>query len=89
MDEMFSGCESLISLPNISVWDTRKLKALNEMFFGCKSLTSFPELTAWNTSSVNDMTQIYNERIDFITPEIKILSTIENDSFLKSIIYYK
>ena len=85
MDEMFSGCESLISLPNISVWNTSSLKGLNEMFFGCKSLTSFPELSAWNTSSINDMGQIFNEWNDFITPEIKLLSKIENNSFLKSI----
>ena len=85
MDEMFSGCESLISLPNISVWNTSNLKGLNEMLFGCKSLTSFPELSSWNTSSINDMGQIFNECNDFITPEVKLLSKIENDSFLKSI----
>ena len=85
MDEMFSGCESLISLPNIEVWNTSNLKGLNEMLFGCKSLKSFPELSSWNTSSINDMGQIFNENNDFITPEIKMLSKIENDSFLKSI----
>ena len=85
MDEMFSGCELLISLPNISVWNTSNLKGLNEMLFGCKSLTSFPELSSWNTSSINDMGQIFNECNDFITPEVKLLSKIENDSFLKSI----
>ena len=87
MDAMFSGCESLKSLPNISIWNTQKLKSLNEMFFGCKSITSFPELTSWNTSSINDMAQIFNECNDVIIPEIKLLSKVEDDSFLKSITF--
>ena len=87
MDSMFSECESLKSLPNISIWDTSKLQSLTKMFLGCKSLTSFPELTAWNTSSITDMAQVFNEYNDFISPEIKILTKIEDDSFLKSITF--
>ena len=85
MDEMFSGCTSLISLPNISVWNTSSLQSLNEMFLGCKSLTSFPELTAWDTSNVKDMVGIFNDFNTSITPELNISAKLENESFLESI----
>jgi surface protein len=87
MDEMFSNCESLTSLPNISVWDTSQLKSLIDMFSGCKSLTSFPKLTAWNMSKVINMEGIFNKCNRAIIPDINIQEQLENDTFLKSINY--
>ena len=85
MDEMLSGRTSLISLPNISVWNTSSLQSLNEMFLGCKSLTSFPQLTAWDRSNVKDMVGIFNDFNTSIIPELNISSKLENESFLESI----
>ena len=39
MEGMFYGCLSLISLPDISKWNTSKVTDLSHMFFGCNSLT--------------------------------------------------
>ena len=49
MKSMFSGCESLISLPDISKWNTGNVKSMENMFSGCKSLISLPDLSKWNT----------------------------------------
>ena len=35
---MFCGCKSLISLPDISKWNTSSVKDMSYMFCGCKSL---------------------------------------------------
>ena len=36
MKYMFRNCESLNSLPDISKWNTKKLKEKTDMFYGCK-----------------------------------------------------
>ena len=41
MNEMFSNCESLLSLPNIHRWNTSNVIYMHDMFSGCKSLKSF------------------------------------------------
>ena len=38
MSNMFDGCSSLISLPNISKWNTSKVIDMSYMFGGCSSL---------------------------------------------------
>ena len=45
MSHMFSGCNSLISLPDISKWDTSNVKFMSDMFSGCKSLISLPDIS--------------------------------------------
>ena len=40
---MFAECSSLKWLPDISGWNTSKIKDMNNLFFGCKSLTSLPD----------------------------------------------
>ena len=52
---MFKGCKSLISLPDISKWNTSNVNYMNFMFSGCNSLISLPDLSKWNTSNVTDM----------------------------------
>ena len=37
MSYMFNGCSSLISLPDISKWDTKNVTNMSEMFYGCSS----------------------------------------------------
>jgi surface protein len=52
---MFFDCTSLISISDISTWDTSNVKDISVMFVGCKSLTSLPDISKWNTSNVKDM----------------------------------
>ena len=41
---MFSFCESLKSLPDISKWNTKNVTNMSEMLFGCISLKSLPPI---------------------------------------------
>ena len=59
MSYMFSECESLSSLPDISKWDTSNVTNMSYMFRGCKSLSSLPDISKWNTSNVNNMSYMF------------------------------
>ena len=38
MSRMFEECSSLISLPDISKWDTKNVTEMNNIFAGCHNL---------------------------------------------------
>jgi len=38
MSCMFEGCNSLLYLPNLSVWDTKNVTNMSYMFAECNSL---------------------------------------------------
>ena len=52
---MFNGCSSLISIPDISVWNTENIEDISHMFSGCSSLTSLPDISKWNTKNIKNM----------------------------------
>ena len=58
MSYMFSS--SLISLPDISEWDTRYVTDMSFMFGSCNSLKSLPDISKWNTKNVKDMNSMFN-----------------------------
>ncbi len=60
MSNMFYGCSSLSSLPDISKWDTGNVVNMGSMFEGCLSLTSLPDISKWNTSNVTNMGDMFN-----------------------------
>ena len=43
MSSMFHGCSSLISLPDISKWNTYNVIHMDSMFNGCSSLIFLPK----------------------------------------------
>ena len=45
MNHIFTGCESLNSLPDISNWNTANVTNMNYMFNGCKSLNNLPDIS--------------------------------------------
>ena len=49
---MFGECKSLISLPDISKWNTKNVEGMGVMFCFCKSLQSLPDISKWNTKNV-------------------------------------
>ena len=55
MEELFSGCRSLKSIPAIN---TQNVTNMNLMFFQCEKLSSVPAL---NTSNVTEMTGMFSE----------------------------
>ena len=56
---MFCKCFSLISLPDISKWDTSKVTNLYAFLSRCFSLISLPDISKWNTQNVIDMNSIF------------------------------
>ena len=61
MTNMFNGCKSLISLPDISKWNTTNVKSMSCLFNGCKSLQSLPDISKWDTSNVENMGSMFRE----------------------------
>ena len=56
---MFSGCESLISLPDITQWKTNNVINMSNMFHLCEALISLPDISKWNTNNVTDMNSMF------------------------------
>ena len=59
MNEMFSNCSSLISLPDISNLDTSNVFDMSKLFYKCKSLSFIPDISNWDTSNVTDMNKMF------------------------------
>ena len=55
MSDMFCGCSSLSSLPDISNWNTNNVTDMSSMFNGCSSLSSLPDISNWNINNVKHM----------------------------------
>ena len=55
MSYMFEGCSSLLSLPDISKWNTKKVTDMNTMFSGCSSLFDLPDISKWNIRGISSM----------------------------------
>ena len=58
MEALFRGCTSLTFLPDISKWNTNKIKDMSYMFSDCESLTSI-DLSSFNTNNVTDMKYMF------------------------------
>ena len=61
MSWMFSECSSLISLPDISKWNTNKVTEMSSIFYKCSSLLSLIDISKWNTNNVVDMSYMFSE----------------------------
>ena len=59
MSHIFYGCNSLISLPDISKWNTENVYNMSYLFYGCNSLKSLPDISQWDTSNVEDMSYMF------------------------------
>ena len=64
---LFDGCNSLISLPDISKWNTSKVKNMDSMFNNCTNYKYLPDISKWNTSNVNDLTSIFNGCVSLLS----------------------
>ena len=56
---MFSECSSLSCLPDISKWNTNKVRFMSDIFYKCSSLSSLPDISKWNTNKVRFMSKIF------------------------------
>ena len=64
MSCLFKGCISLISIPDISKWNTNNITDFNNIFSGCVSLISLPDIFKWNTNKVKDMDKLPLEQMN-------------------------
>ena len=82
MSSMFKGCKSLISLPDMSNWNTSNVEDMRYMFYGCKSLISLPDISNWNTSNVWDMWGLFQGCNSLISlPDISNWNTYNVEYF--------
>ena len=49
---MFCNCASLLSIPDISKWNTANIKYAKSLFEGCISLKEWPDISNWNIPNV-------------------------------------
>ena len=59
MSYMFDGCSSLLSLPDISKWNTNNVTNMSYMFDGCSSLSSLSDISKWNTNKVANISYMF------------------------------
>ena len=59
--EMFCNCKYLISLPDISNWDTKNINNMNGMFYNCRSLSSLSGISEWDVQNVTDMSYMFSD----------------------------
>ena len=59
MSYLFHRCILLISLPDISEWNTTNVTDMNNMFYNCRSLESLPDISKWNTTNIKDMSYLF------------------------------
>ena len=52
MNKMFYGYSSLLSLPDISIWNSTNAKIMEGMISECSSLLS--DISNWNTTKAKD-----------------------------------
>ena len=55
----FSGYNSLKLLPDISKWNTNKIKYMEALFLNCSSLLYLPNISLWNTENVLNMNNLF------------------------------
>ena len=61
MSYMFEGCKNLISLEDISNWDTCNIKDMSYMFSKCISLKSLPDIIyKWDISKVTNISGLFH-----------------------------
>ena len=61
LDCMFYECTELISISEVSEWDTSEITDMSAMFSGCEKLISLPDISMWNTSNVKSMSMMFSK----------------------------
>ena len=70
---LFSECENLFSLPDISKWDTKNINDMSFIFYKCSNLKELPDISKWNTSNVINMSGMFSG-----CKKLKLLPNIGN-----------
>ena len=57
---LFFKCK-VVTLPDISKWETSKVQKMNNIFDHCESLETLPDISIWDTSNVTDMSSMFSK----------------------------
>ncbi len=60
MSSMFSYCDTLISISDISKLNTSKVIQMNNLFCNCESLLSLPDISKWDISNITDISGLFS-----------------------------
>ena len=63
MNEMFKGCTSITTIPNINKWDVSNVTDMQGMFQGATSFNG--DISKWDVSNVTDMNFMFYEATAF------------------------
>ena len=91
MSYLFFECKSLITLPDISKWNTFNVENMRYTFFKCNSLISLPDISKWNTLFVENIECMFlrNYSIQNAYDSLLVFEKCFNLSFhLIHILYY-
>ena len=74
---MFSGCLSLISLPDISKMNLKNITNIRGIFFYCSSLSYIDDISKWEIKNIKDICGIFQFCSNLISlPDISNWNTI-------------
>ena len=59
MGYLFSNCNSLLYLPDISIWETDNVENMCNMFYNCEFLSYLPDISKWKMSKVKNISWIF------------------------------
>ena len=80
---MFSNCKSLQFLPDISEWNTSKVKDISFIFYGCKLVNILPDISKWKTSNITDKYKFFSKNMN----RIIIIVHIDKNEINKNIYF--
>ena len=70
MSYMFNECSSLLSLPDISKWNTNNVTNMSYMFYECSSLACLPDISKWNIINICNVNFMFPDCLNIIIPKI-------------------
>ena len=56
---MFSGCESLLEIPDISKWNTANVEEMNDLFNSGENIEKLSDISKWNTTKVKEFRGLF------------------------------
>ena len=59
INRLFSGCEKIKNLPDISNWKTENLQNMEELFSNCSNLNELPDISKWNVCQVENIAGMF------------------------------
>lgn len=76
MENMFYGCETLISVLDGTNWNTSKVTNMSGVFYGCKNLSYLEDIAEWDISNVTNLGGMFIDCCSLISlPDISKWNT--------------